>query len=332
MTSPSTSPVLWSESAFSLPMCNLARFDLISVRLAVDCVNGGSLTAAAQGAHLALAAASRRIRELEGAFGEPLFERHAKGLSATEAGRVFARHGMALLQTLDLLRSALADRRSGITRHIRLCASTAAITQFLPTPLAAYGRLRPHVRVDLEEQVSEAVVAALRQGRADVGILVEGPNVDGLQVLPFRRDELVLLLPAHHRLAHDAGPIAFADVLDEDLIGLNTGAAILLKQQQTALGAGKPLRLRMQVRSFDAACHLVASGLGIAVLPQGATEPMVRAMPLRVRPLADPWAQRQMLIACAPREDDADLADFVEHLAAASRNAKTEGAIRKWTV
>jgi DNA-binding transcriptional LysR family regulator len=52
---------------------------------------------------------------------------------------------------------------------------------------------------------------------------------------------------------------------------------MLQKQQQAALAAGKPLRLRMQVRSFDAVCHLVASGLGIAVLPAAAALPIVRA-------------------------------------------------------
>ena len=51
---------------------NLARFDLVSIRLAVSCAQTGSLTAAARSAHLALAAASRRIRELEEALGEPL--------------------------------------------------------------------------------------------------------------------------------------------------------------------------------------------------------------------------------------------------------------------
>ena len=143
---------------------NLARFDLVSIRLAVACSQTGSLTAAARGSHLALAlaAASRRIRELEAALGEALFERHARGLLPTAAGRVFVKHGLSLLQTMEQLGAELADLRQGIARHIRLCCSTAAINQFLPPLLASYARLQPQVRVDLEEQVSEAVVSALR--------------------------------------------------------------------------------------------------------------------------------------------------------------------------
>lgn len=304
------------------PPYNLARFDLVSIRLAVACAQQGSLTVAAQQAHLALAAASRRIRDLESAIGEPLFERHARGLRPTAAGRVFAKHGLALLQSLEQMGTELADLRQGVARHVRLCSSTAAISQFLPSLLAAYSKQQPQVRVDLEEQVSEAVVASLREGRCDLGVFVEGPDIAGLSPVPFRRDELVVVLPARHRLAGKQ-PLPFAQALDEDWISLNTGAAMLQKQQQAALAANRPLRLRMQVRSFDAVCHLVASGLGLAVLPKGAALPIVQAMGLAWRPLADAWAQRQLLAAAAVgAQDDPVVNALLDFLVQPSQNAK----------
>jgi len=302
---------------------NLARFDLVSIRLAVACAQHGSLTVAAQQAHLALAAASRRIRDLESTLGEPLFERHARGVRPTAAGRVFVRHGLALLQALEQMGSELSDLRQGVARHLRLAASTAAISQFLPPLLAAYSRQQPQVRVDLEEQVSEGVALALREGRCDLGVFVEGPDTTGLAPVPFRRDELVVVLPARHKLS-GRKPLPFAEALDEDWISLNTGAAMLQKQQQAALAANRPLRLRMQVRSFDAVCHLVASGLGIAVLPKAAALPIVHAMGLGWRPLADAWAQRQLLVAAAVgAQGDAVVNGLVEFLVQEpSRTAK----------
>ena len=227
------------------PPYNLARFDLVSIRLAVACVQTGSLTAAARDSHLALAAASRRIRELESALGNTLFERHARGLIPTAAGRVFLNHGLTLLQTMEQLGAELTDLRQGIARHIRLCASSAAISQFLPPLLARYGQLYPQVRIDLEEHVSQAVVSTLREGRADVAVFVEGPDTRGLDTQLFRKDELVLVLPAKHRLAALKTPVAFADTLDEEWISLPAGAAMLQKQQQAALAANRPLKLRM---------------------------------------------------------------------------------------
>ena len=302
---------------------NLARFDLVSIRLAVACAQTGSLTAAARDSHLALAAASRRIRELELALGDPLFERHARGLLPTAAGRVFVKHGLTLLQTMDQLGAELSDLRRGIARHIRLCASSAAISQFLPPLLARYGELHPQVHVDLEEQVSEAVVATLREGRADVAIFVEGPDTGGLETRLFRHDELVLVLPAKHRLVAKS-PLAFADALDEEWISLTAGAAMLQKQQQAALAANRPLKLRMQVRSFDAVCHMVASGLGLAILPKGASLPILKAMKLSWRPLADTWAQRRLLVATTVGRPDAAVASLEDFLTESSQNTKTK--------
>ncbi|OOG36591.1 LysR family transcriptional regulator [Polaromonas sp. A23] len=300
---------------------NLARFDLVSVKLAVACAQRGSLTRAAQDANLALAAASRRIRDLETAIGAPLFERHARGVRPTAAGRVFAKHGLTLLQTVERLGAELTDLQHGVVRHIRLCASTAAISQFLPALLAQYSERQPQVRVDLEEQLSEAAAAAMREGRCDLAIFVEGPDTANIETRLFREDELVIVLPKGHRLG-GRSRLPFAQALDEDFISLPAGAAMLQQQQQAALAAGKPLRLRMQVRSFDAVCHLVASGMGLAVLPKGAALPMAGAMGLTWRPLADLWAQRRLLIGAARQPTDDAVNQLIDFLAEPTPIAK----------
>lgn len=302
------------------PPYNLARFDLISIRLVVDSVHHGSLSAAARGSHLALAAASRRVRELEDAIGEPLFERHGRGLRPTPAGQVFARHGLALLQSLDQLAGELADLRQGVARHIRLCANSAAISEFLPPLLAEHARRERQVRIELEEQLSSGVVLALREGRADVGVFAEGPPSEGLSCRLFRRDELVLVLPAGHRLAGRT-PLPLADALDEDWITLGDGAALLLRLQQSALAQGRPLRIRMQVRSFDAVCHLVAVGMGIAVLPRQSVRALAGPMKLSLRTLADGWGERSLLVATRAGTVEPAVQQLVDFLAEGSQNA-----------
>lgn len=308
----------------NLPAYNLARFDFVSIRLAVECVRTGNLTEAARECHLVLPAASRRLRDLEKALGAQLFERHSRGLTPTALGHAFMKRGMAVLQELDNLVVELADARQGVVRHLHMCACTAAITQFLPPLLAEYADLRPEVQVDLEEQVSARVVSTVREGRADLGVFVAGPDVQGLAVCDFRGDELVLILPAGHRLAGRT-PIPFESTLDEHWISLNAGAAVLQAQQLAAMAAGRPFKLRMQVRSFDAVGHMVASGLGIAALPKGAARPIVRAMKLQWRPLADAWAKRQLQVCMRPDADDA-VRGFRDFLVTTSQNAKADQA------
>jgi DNA-binding transcriptional LysR family regulator len=306
---------------------NLARFDFVSLRLVALCAQTGSLTAGARDCHLVLPAASRRLRDLEAVVGEPLFERHSRGLIPTTAGRAFVRHALVLLQDLDALMEDLDDLRQGVVRHIRLASSTAAINQFLPPLLARYAEQKPGIQVDLEEQVSAQVVSSLREGRADLGAYVQGPHEEGLEMCDFRRDQLVLILPAGHRLA-GRRPLAFADTLDEPWISLDAGAALLLQQQQAAFAAGRPFKLRMQVRSFDAVGHMVASGLGIAALPKAAALPIIKAMKLAWRPLSDDWAQRQLRIAIRA-EADAEVRALRDFLCQPSQNAKAALATNK---
>lgn len=304
----------------STPAYNLARFDFVSIRLAVLCAQTGSLTTAARQCHLVLPAASRRLRELEAATGNPLFERHSRGVTVTPAGRVFMRHGLALLQEMDGLLAELADLQKGVVRHLRLCAGTAAINQFLPPLMARYAAEHPEVQIDLEEQVSEQVVQALREGRTDVGVFVQGPDTQGLEVRDFREDELVLILPRQHPLMEQVA-VAFAETLEEPWISLNPGAALLQQQQAAAMAAGRPLKLRMQVRSFDAVGHMVASGLGIALLPKAAALPIVRSMKLGWRPLQDAWARRRLQVGIR-RDADPVVAGLRDFLQSPSQNAK----------
>jgi len=302
------------------PQLNLARFDFVSVRLAVVCARVGNLTEAARECNLVLPAASRRLRDLERALGAQLFERHPRGLKPTALGRAFSKRGMAILHELDNLLVELADASQGVVRHVQVFASTAAITQFLPALLAEYSGLHPEVQLELEEQVSQQVVAAVREGRAELGVFVSGPDLRGLDARDFRQDELVLILPPGHRLLGKT-PLPFAETLDEPWISLNAGAAMLEAQQRAAMAAGRTLKLRMQVRSFDAVGHMVAAGLGIALLPKDAARPIVRAMQLHWRPLADAWVHRQLQVVVRP-DADAAVRAVRDFLVSVSQNAK----------
>jgi len=302
-------------------MYNLSRFDLVSIRLVVWCAQTGSLTRAALDANLAVAAASRRLRDLEDTLGVRLFERSARGLVVTPSGRVFVKHAIVMLQTMGTLSSELADLQRGVAAHLRLCASTAAIAQFLPDLLAAHAKAYPRVYIELEEQVSAGAIAALRKGQADVGVFVEGPDTRDLDVRLFRRDELVLVMPAGHRLAAERTPLPLIDALDEHWITLTEGASVLRQQQMAALACQRPFKLRMQVRSFDVACHLVTSELGVALLPKRAVMPILRAMKLAWRPLVDEWAHRRLLVAMVAGNTDPNVRTFVDFVADNSQNA-----------
>ena len=268
--------------------------DIASLVLFLHAVESRSLSKAAQRSHLAVAAASRRIAHLEKMLGVTLLNRSSRGVKPTLAGTALALHARQILQNVGRLNAELAEYASGSKGLIRLHANTSALTQFLPAQLATFAATFPDIRLELEEQRSLTVVQAIAQGTADIGISVKGPSTEGLETFPYRKDELVALVPKSHPIR--VRKIAFERLLEYDFACLESTTSISQALIAAAAAANRPLRLRVQVWSFEAMCGMVQAGLGIGILPNIAAKTYGRALGLHVVALSDAWARREHLI------------------------------------
>ena len=268
--------------------------DLISLALFLRAVETSSLSKAAEQSHLALAAASRRIALLEHRFRVALLYRSSKGVTPTPAGVALAMHARRMIELADKLSADLMDYAKGVKGHLRIQANTSAITQFLPQDLAKFSSEYPDLKLELEESRSVEIVQALREGRADIGVVMDGVELEGLLSFPYRRDRLVAVVPRGHELRARKAP--FSQLLKYDLVGLDSSAAMMRLLSGAASRSGLPLRLRMQVKSFEAVCKLVQAGMGIGVLPEEAAQDFAPIMGLRLIRLTDGWADRSMQV------------------------------------
>ncbi|WP_332824336.1 LysR family transcriptional regulator [Ramlibacter sp.] len=274
---------------------NLHRLDLVSLSLFCLVVRTGSISKGAGLAHLAIGAASKRMSDLEESVGAPLLERHSRGVKLTPAGQALHRHAQRILRDVDELAADLSDHARGVLGVARLWANTSAITQFLPADLAAFASLQPGIRIALNEADSHEVVLAVLEGRADLGIFADRTPQLGLQTLPYRSDRLVLVVPPEHPLARRRR-VDFEEATEYDFVSLSGATSLAQRLALESGQLGKPLRIRIQVRSFDAMCQMVAAGLGVAVLPDAAVQPLVRALGLRKLELTAPWVERELLL------------------------------------
>jgi DNA-binding transcriptional LysR family regulator len=273
----------------------LARLpDLVSLVLFLRAIDSNSLSKAAEQSNIALAAASRRISLLEHLYGVQLLYRSTKGVEPTPAGKTLALHARTLLANVGKLQTELSDYAKGVKGHIRIQANTSAITQFLPGDLAAFSAKYPDVKLELVERRSGEIAQALREGNADIGVVMDGTATDGLVSREYRRDRLVAVVPRRHPLR--ARQIDFSQLIKHDLVGLESSAAMMRLLSQAALEAGLPLRLRVQVWSFEAVCKLVQAGMGIGILPEAAAHDFAPVVGLRLIHLKDAWADRQMFV------------------------------------
>ena len=244
-------------------------YDLPDLRLVAAIADSGSLTRGAAQVHLAPSSASHRLTQLESALGVPLFTRHARGLNPTGAGESLLRHARQVFAQLEQMHADLAPYASGLHSQVTMFANTNAINCFLPEDLGDFLRDHPRVRVSLEEQPSPAIIQAVAAGQVEIGVVAAGSDLGGLETRPYRHDRLVLVVPAAHELAGRT-QVAFAEVLGEPFVCLHAGSAIHTFMMNAAAQLGGRLDVRIQVRSFNAVCRMVAAGVGIGMVPRSA--------------------------------------------------------------
>jgi DNA-binding transcriptional LysR family regulator len=290
------------------------RFDLTDLSLFRHVVEAGSITHGAERAHLALAAASTRIRNMEDTLGAPLFTRGRQGVTPTQAGRTLLQHARTILRQAERLHEDLGAYGGGLAGQVRVLSNTNALTEFLPEALSSFLAAHPNVSVDLEERLSDEIVGLIAEGVADLGVVAGTVDAGALETYPFRRDRFVLVVARDHAL-EKCPKVAFEDVLDHDFVGLDRASALQRFLAAKAVRIGRPLRLRVQLRSFDAVCRLVECNVGIGIVPETTARRSAKTMAIAIVPLTDTWAVRDLTI-CLRNINELPLyaRQLVEHL------------------
>src|ERR671913_2200577 len=290
------------------------QFDLTDLNLFRHVVDAGSITRGAGRARLALAAASTRIRNMEKSLGAPLLVRTRQGVVPTPAGRTLLQHARALLAQSERLKEDLAAFAGGLAGQIRLLSNTNALAEFLPEALGAFLAAHPQVSIDLEERLSDEIVGLIAEGVGDIGIVAGTVDTGQLETYPFRSDRFVLVVPQDHVLASRPG-ISFTEVLEHDFVGLDRASALQRFLAGKASRTGKPIRLRVQLRSFDAVCRMVEAGVGLGIVPETTARRAARTMAITAVDLDDPWAARDLTLCIRSlKELPPSARQLVDHL------------------
>lgn len=271
------------------------HFDLVDLRLMVRIAEANGLTRGAEASHMSLPAASTRVKNLEENIGAKLLYRTSQGVTLTPPGQALVHHARLVLGQIEHLRNDLQSFAKGIKGHLRVFANTTALGEFLPPVLRTYLRTHPDVNIDLRERLSHDIVRAVTEGQTDIGIVAGAVRTENLETIPYREDTLMLVVPRGHALA-GAGPVAFADTLDLDHVGLHQASALHAFLRQACDQLHRVLPTRIEVGNFEAACRMVEAQVGVAILPGSAARRHALAMAIDTVALTDEWALRRMQV------------------------------------
>ncbi|MFH8469216.1 LysR substrate-binding domain-containing protein [Streptomyces sp. NPDC017991] len=237
--------------------------------------------------HLAQPPVSRHIKALECVLGVPLFERGSRGVTLTPAGVLLCREARALLRRWDNAATMVADLSRGEHRRVVLGVIESMAIDSLPAVVKTMRARHPDIVWELSEGHTEGLVDGFGTARFDAvivrGTITAAPDCSVL----IHEDELVVVLPAGHRLTGDE--IELADLADEDFIVYSRQpTSVLLNVTLSACRhAGFVPRIRHEALGTELILGLVAAGDGLAMVSKAVARsslPGIRFAHLAGRP------------------------------------------------
>ncbi|MFA1621440.1 LysR family transcriptional regulator [Rhizobium mongolense] len=242
-------------------------FTLRQIQYFVAVAEQGSVTRAAQNLSISQSSVTEALKELETDLSVELFERHPRGLTITHNGHQFLRHATKILASVSDARASFSSLQSALSGTLNIGVTSLVAGYVLSDLLARYRRACPGVEVSAIEDNGGYLEHLLVGGELDVAVMVISNLRDrmALQAEILETSPYRLWLPMGHPLV-SADIISVADIAREPLIMLtvdeieeNTGKLL------SALGARPHVAFR--TRSVEAVRSLVATGAGVALLP-----------------------------------------------------------------
>lgn len=240
---------------------------------------------------------SRQIASLEETLGVKLVERTSRKVILTPAGAHFLKDCRATLEQFDAACRDVQLVAKGMAGELRLGFMMHAAQRIIPRLVRLYSAARPEVRLTLDERTPGDIDELLIEGKLDAAVTFGGKHAPHLRSVRLATDRLRLIVPVTHALS-ERDDIVAANLDGENLIAAPSSVAPTLR---SAIGiycatSGIVPHFALEPRLQHTIIHLVAEGLGIALVPESLCREPIAG--ISSRPLVD--APEFDVVLCAP--------------------------------
>lgn len=279
------------------------RYDLTDLKLFIYIGETSNLTRAAEKIFLSLPAASARIKNLEDSLKVRLLIRQATGVTMTPAGEVLYKYAKSVFQQLEQMHNEMQPFSEGIKGKLRILANASSTYSFVTEVLSHFLKENPDVDIELEERPTKEVLAGIRTGTGDLGIVSGDVDLSGFDYTPLFSDALVAVVSSQHAF-HDRTEIAFDELVDNyQFVGIRQDSVLQTFLESRAHDSGKRIHQRVYVGGFDVAARMVAAEIGVTIMPLECARQLDYIDNIRVMALTDAWAKRDRYICRLPGRD-----------------------------
>lgn len=256
----------------------------------------GSLSKAADRLRVAQPALSRQIRLLEDELGVRLFDRHGRGMTATDRGQEVLRHALRVMAELEELRASVGDEDAPLRGHVSI-GMPPTVSDILSEPLvAAFRETHPDATLRIVSAYSGYLLDWMHRGEIDAAILYDPKSARTLRVQPLLEEVLFLIGPPGSGLSQDV-PVDFADLQGVRLLLPSTGHGLRAILDQCAADRGFALRVPVEADSYSTLKTLVRGGHGSTILPKAPIHRDLATGELCAAPLHNPVPMRRLILS-----------------------------------
>ncbi|MGN6512950.1 MAG: LysR substrate-binding domain-containing protein [Lysobacteraceae bacterium] len=256
---------------------------------------------------------STQVRKLEEELGVALVERAPRKVMLTPAGRDMAERARRILAEVEQMKEAARRTRDPEAGTVRLGLFPTLAPYLLPHVLPRIRARFPRLELLLVEEKTDQILARLRDGQLDAGLLALPLHDEQLHVEPLFEEPFVLAVPASHPFAKREKPLDLHDLDDQHLLLLEEGHCLRDQALDVCRAAGAGERDGFRATSLETLRQMVAAGVGITLLPTLAVQPPVPPSPdMRLLPFKGRAPRRE--IAMVWRRSSA-MGGFLEQLA-----------------
>lgn len=256
-------------------------------------------------------ALTRRIQKLEQSLGFRLFERTTREVALTQAGRSFYGDNTFLISRYADSISAARRIAEGKTGHLRLAYMAFAATELMPSAVARFRRLHPHIQVSLSYIRTQGQKLALANDEIDAGYMIGPFAHPDFQTLTLTEERLYVVTPRNHALLRNS-VITPADLSDVPVIlgDMKEWGEYRWRLANLFMEEGIELDIAVEASNTLALIGLVAAGLGVTIYPESLIGFIGRSV--EVRPIIHPQFKSETVLAWRRSNHSKQLKAFVD--------------------
>lgn len=260
---------------------------LEDLRILVAACEAGNMSSLARELKRTQSAVSQHIARLENELGVRLFERHARGIEPTAAGRILKDFALEGLDAIDVGLQRIKALRHGESGILTVTTGGTTVRHFMRNAVVRFREEHPEVNLRfLPASSTRRCFEILRLNRAELGFVTTGESVRGITERAIARQHMFLLVAKSDPLARYKR-LHLRDLKTIRYLGLAGGTTHHNAIEQAAAEHGVELRPEVVFDDFDTANLFVELGLGQAIVPALHAHNFAQGGSVKAVPIAD---------------------------------------------